>query len=242
MGTAGMPDPSTIAKQKDAYMKMLDEQVKQGTQVLEAQVKHQKEYLLGQADQQKKQFIMQIDMEVKQQEMALDQQRMEQLMALQQQAAQQKAALEQQAMQLTMGYQQKKAEEEMQKQQYEMEKKQQEMQAKMQQEMAKFQGADQLFNTAPMGTMMPGATGMPGASYAYGPNGELIPKKGFMLNIVCSFPTHNLLWLRIITGHVDHARWVLSGRRRFYSKRDMEHNRNYYRRHLVVHFDLEMSF
>ncbi len=53
--TAGMPDPSTIAKQKDAYMKMLDEQVKQGTQVLEAQVKHQKEYLLGQADQQKKQ-------------------------------------------------------------------------------------------------------------------------------------------------------------------------------------------
>ncbi len=53
--TAGMPDPATIAKQKDAYMKMLDEQVKQGTQVLEAQVKHQKEYLLGQADQQKKQ-------------------------------------------------------------------------------------------------------------------------------------------------------------------------------------------
>jgi len=69
--TAGMPDPATIAKQKDAYMKMLDEQVKQGTQVLEAQVKHQKGYLLGQADQQKKQFIMQIDMEVKQQEMAL---------------------------------------------------------------------------------------------------------------------------------------------------------------------------
>jgi len=90
--TAGMPDPPTIAKQKDAYMKMLDEQVKQGTQVLEAQVKHQKEYLLGQADQQKKQFIMQIDMEVKQQEMALDQQKMEQLMQLQQQSAQQKAA------------------------------------------------------------------------------------------------------------------------------------------------------
>ena len=80
--TAGMPDPATIAKQKDAYMKMLDEQVKQGTLVLEAQVKHQKEYLLGQADQQKKQFIMQIDMEVMQQSMALDQQRMEQLMAL----------------------------------------------------------------------------------------------------------------------------------------------------------------
>ena len=52
--TAGMPDPATIAKQKDVYMKMLDEQVKRGTQVLDAQAKHQKEYLLGQADQQKK--------------------------------------------------------------------------------------------------------------------------------------------------------------------------------------------
>ena len=53
-----MPDPATIANQKDAYMKMLDEQVKQGTQVLEAQVKHQKEYLLGQADQQKRQVLL----------------------------------------------------------------------------------------------------------------------------------------------------------------------------------------
>ena len=28
-----MPDPDTIAKQKDAYLKMLDEQFKQGTAV-----------------------------------------------------------------------------------------------------------------------------------------------------------------------------------------------------------------
>ena len=34
--TMGMPDPSTIQKQKDAYMKMLDEQAKQGTAVFEA--------------------------------------------------------------------------------------------------------------------------------------------------------------------------------------------------------------
>merc|ERR1712137_589477 len=60
------PDPPTIQKQKDSYMKMLD-----------AQVKHQKEYLLGQADQQKKQFIMQIDMEVKQEEMQKQQFEME---------------------------------------------------------------------------------------------------------------------------------------------------------------------
>merc|ERR1719421_2348323 len=32
---ASMPDPSTIAKQKDGYMKMLDDQLKQGTTVLD---------------------------------------------------------------------------------------------------------------------------------------------------------------------------------------------------------------
>jgi len=67
--TVGMPDPSTINKQKDAYMKMLDEQVKQGASVLDAQCKHQKDYLKSQAEQQKAQFVMQIDMEVRQQEM-----------------------------------------------------------------------------------------------------------------------------------------------------------------------------
>merc|ERR1712194_830374 len=108
---------------------------------------------------------------------------MEQLMALQQQSAQQKAALEQQAMQLSMEFQQKKAEEEMQKQQYEMEKKQQEMQLKMQDEMSRFQGAGQIFAT-PMGfpgMPQPQGVGAPqggqfGATYTYGPNGELVPK------------------------------------------------------------------
>ena len=54
-----------------------------------------------------------------------------------------------------------------------MEKKQQEMQMKMQEEMAKFQGAGMLFNQPALGTAMPGAAG---ATYQYGPNGELVPK------------------------------------------------------------------
>jgi len=41
---------------------------------------------------------------------------------------------------------------------------------KMQEEMAKFQGAGQLFTTPAMGTQAGGAT------YTYGPNGELVPK------------------------------------------------------------------
>ena len=35
--TTGMPDPSTIKTQKDAYSRMLDEQLQQGHKVLEAQ-------------------------------------------------------------------------------------------------------------------------------------------------------------------------------------------------------------
>ena len=164
--TVGMPDPDTIVKQKTAYMKMLDEQFKQGVSVLDAQTKHQKEFLSSQAQQQKAQFVMQLDIEVKQQEMVLEQQRQEQLMQLQQQASQQKAALEQQSMQLVMEYQQKKAEEEMQKQQYDMERQQQEMQVRMAQEMQKFSGASGMGGQRAGGSLFSGIGSMmqmPGA-------------------------------------------------------------------------------
>jgi len=185
--TTGMPDPATISKQKDAYNKMLEEQLKQGITVLDAQVKHQKDYLVAQADQQKKQFTMQIEMEVRQQEMALQQQYAEQSMALQQQASQQKAALEQQAMQLTMDYQQKKAEETMQKQQYEMERQQTELQSRMQAEMQKlgvatpygqpFQVSQSIAPFANSSSLL--QTQAPGQTYVYGPNGELVLKDEF---------------------------------------------------------------
>merc|ERR1719428_1405356 len=87
--TAGIPDPATIAKQKDAYLKMLDEQLRQGTAVLDQQVKYQRDYLAVQVEQQKKQFLMQLDQQLKTHEMTLTQQYNEQLMALQMQAAQQ---------------------------------------------------------------------------------------------------------------------------------------------------------
>lgn len=135
--TAGLPDPATITKQKEAYLQMLEDQLRQGVLVLDAQVKHQRSYLIAQADQQKKQFTMQIDMEVKQQDMVLQQQYAEQALALQVQASQQKAALEQQALQLSMEYQAKKQEEKAMRQQYEMDLAQHEMQNRIQAEMQK---------------------------------------------------------------------------------------------------------
>ncbi|CAD7949022.1 unnamed protein product [Amoebophrya sp. A25] len=131
---SGMPDPSSVQKQKETYMKLLDSQLAQGIQALDVQLKQQRDALNSQAEQQKKAFNMQVEMEVKAQEMQLQQQYQEQHLQLQQQAQQQKSQLEQQAMQLTMEYQQKKAEEEMNKQHYEMERQQQELQMKLQNE------------------------------------------------------------------------------------------------------------
>merc|ERR1719199_385710 len=83
--TTGMPDPATIAKQKAAYSKMLDDQLKQGKDVLDQQVKYQKEYLAAQAEQQKGTFLMQLEQQVKSTEFSLQQQYSEQLMEMQQQ-------------------------------------------------------------------------------------------------------------------------------------------------------------
>merc|ERR1719382_1663295 len=128
---SGIPDPGAIARQKDVYLKMLDEQLKQGVTVLDQQVKYQRDYLNVQSEQQKKQFLMQLDQQMKAQEMVLTQQYNEQLMALQVQAGTQKAALEQQAMQLAMEYEQRKAEEHMYRQQYEIQQQQADMAARL---------------------------------------------------------------------------------------------------------------
>merc|ERR1719382_258846 len=137
---AGIPDPGAIARQKDVYLKMLDEQLKQSVTVLDQQVKYQREYLSVQCEQQKKQFLLQLDQQMKAQEMVLTQQYNEQLMALQMQAGTQKAALEQQAMQLTMEYEQRKAEESMYRQQYEIQKQQSDLAMKMAQDQQRMGG------------------------------------------------------------------------------------------------------
>lgn len=190
--TATMPSPATIEKQKAAYEKLLQDQLKQGMTVLDTQVNHQKDYLAAQARQQKMQFAMQIEMEVKQQEMALQQQHLEQSMSLQQQVSEQQAQLQHQAMMLTMEYQQKKTEEEMAQQAYDMEMKQIELQNKMQTEMSRLgvqvpptpQLSTQRTMTSHMfpssaysATPTSAVVQEQAATYVYGENGELVPRE-----------------------------------------------------------------
>lgn len=133
--TAGMPSPEAIQKQKDAYIKILEDQLAQGVNALDTQVKNQKEYSAAQAEQRKKQFIMQVENQAKQQELQLLQKHAEQRLALLRQAAQQKAVLEQQATALTLEYQKKKAEEDVQNLQFEMERQHSDVQVQMVTEM-----------------------------------------------------------------------------------------------------------
>jgi hypothetical protein len=119
--TAGLPDPSEIDTQRSAYMKSLDEQLKQGAEVLNQQLKQQQDYLLKMGDQQKRQFGLQVDQNNKNRELELVQQHNHQLLMLQQAAQQQKVALEQQANALLIEYNQKKATEDLASQMYQFE-------------------------------------------------------------------------------------------------------------------------
>jgi len=156
-----LPDPEAIARQKDVYMNMLDEQLNQGVSVLDQQVKYQRGYLKVQVEQQKKQFLLQLEQQMQAQDMHLTQQYNEQLMALQMQAGQQKAALEQQAMQLSMEYEQRKAEESMYRQQYDIQRQQMEMSMRMAQD---YQRMGPLGGQEPRGSYVPAPSG-PSPSY-----------------------------------------------------------------------------
>jgi len=151
--TAGMPTPDAILRQKEAYKKILEDQLKQGVLALDTQTQYQRDLVNAQADTQKKQFIMQLDNETKQQEMMLLQHHAAQSIKLQRDAAQAKAVLEQQATQLLLEFQQKKAEEEMQNRQYEMERQQNKVQVEMDTELNKLGVSTPSLLPCPAGNM-----------------------------------------------------------------------------------------
>jgi len=205
--TQGIPDPGAIARQKDVYLKMLDDQMKQGINVLDQQVKYQRDYLTVQCEQQKKQFLLQLDQQMKAQEMVLTQQYNEQLMQLQMQAGTQKAALEQQAMQLSMEYEQRKAEEHMYRQQYEIQQQQTEMAVKMAQDYQRMApqgppGQHQRGYESPMPSYVPAPIG--GGSASYVPPPMMAQSTGsYVPHVVTAAPCQHApqgQWL----GHAGH--------------------------------------
>eukprot|EP00406_Dinophysis_acuminata_P014464 CAMPEP_0179240188 /NCGR_PEP_ID=MMETSP0797-20121207/15847_1 /TAXON_ID=47934 /ORGANISM="Dinophysis acuminata, Strain DAEP01" /LENGTH=112 /DNA_ID=CAMNT_0020947533 /DNA_START=106 /DNA_END=441 /DNA_ORIENTATION=+ len=72
--------PDEIQRQKEGYMKLLDEQLRQGQSSLDQQRRQHTDYLHQQAVQQKQQVEMHIKQQVQPQEMQLLQQYNQQLM------------------------------------------------------------------------------------------------------------------------------------------------------------------
>eukprot|EP00913_Durusdinium_trenchii_P009438 g8871.t1 len=62
----GLPEPNSIERQKNAYARGLEEQLRHGTDVLAQQLKQQSDYLLAMGDQRKRQYALQVDQEIKQ--------------------------------------------------------------------------------------------------------------------------------------------------------------------------------
>lgn len=129
--TQNIPDPATVQRQKEGYVRNLDDQLRQGAVVLDGEHKQRRDAMNQAADTQKKQFAQQIDQQVKMQEMDLDHQFLQVLQYVKQQATRQRAQLEQQAMQLSFEYQEKKVEEDMMSHQFELTKHQQVLKTQM---------------------------------------------------------------------------------------------------------------
>merc|ERR1719424_2161037 len=138
--TSGLPDPFSIAKQRESYLKALEEQERQAIAVLEQQRAQQVSLLRAQGDQQKKKFILEVNQQVSQNDIVLTQQHSEQMMVLNQQYSQQRGILENQANTHIMEYQQKKAQEDMMMQQYQLQVEQHNAQLKYNEEMVSLQG------------------------------------------------------------------------------------------------------
>lgn len=116
--TSGIPDPGAISKQREAYLRALEDQEKQAIALLEQQRAHQVGLLRAQGKQQKEKYGLEVDQQASQNEMVLTKQHSEQTMELHKLYSSQRGLLESQANRLIMEWQQKKATEEMRMQQY----------------------------------------------------------------------------------------------------------------------------
>lgn len=142
--TEGFPDPASVEKQKAAYAKGLEQQLKANSEVVNKRSEAEKEALMKQAAASKAAFNLQIETQLQAQARALDEQTNAQMLALQEAAAQQKSTLEGQAAGIKLEWEQKKAQEEMMIRQYDIQKQYYEAQMKLQQQAGQYQDRGQV--------------------------------------------------------------------------------------------------
>merc|ERR1719359_1078385 len=118
----GLPDPDTVAKQKNAYKQALDKQFQHALKQIEGQKNAVKQIPRQNAQQQKDQYSLQARSQLEAKKWELDTQLNSQLIMLQETAMQHRKILEEKAAALTLDYQQRKASEELLVKQYHIQK------------------------------------------------------------------------------------------------------------------------
>lgn len=139
--TEGLPDLNSIAIQKDAYLRALEEQERQALAQLDEQRAHQVEHLRMQGEEQKRAYALQVDQQIQHHDLALTQQHSEQMMMLNQQYSSQRGVLEHQANSLVTDFQQKKAHEDMLFQQYNLQREMHDSQLRFQDQLGRIRAA-----------------------------------------------------------------------------------------------------
>jgi len=139
--TRGIPDPSAIESQREAYSRSLEHQLEQGNLSLQEQHKARKQQLYNAAQQRKQALLLQVEQQMRMEEMALDEQTNQAMLGLKKAALDQRAALDQQAAGLTLEYQQRKMQEEFAATQAEIQRQYMESHLRLQQEVNRHQNA-----------------------------------------------------------------------------------------------------
>lgn len=111
--TATVPPPSEIDRQKAAYSKRLDGQLRYEEELLKMSQQQQTQLIYQSAEAQKRQACLAIEQQARQKELELQQQCSSHMMGMQQELQSWKLLLERQAGDLTMEYQTRKNAEEM---------------------------------------------------------------------------------------------------------------------------------
>jgi hypothetical protein len=163
--TEGLPDPTSVERQKAAYAKSIEANLRNETGQLKQRNQEQKKQLQKAIESQNAQYSLQLDQYLQQAAMAIDQQANAEMMMLQEAAMQQKMALEQQATSLSLEFQQKKAQEEMLAREYQIQKRYHEEEVKLHATYQKQHG----LNSRPQPQEGGPPGGAPGGTMAGGP-------------------------------------------------------------------------
>lgn len=120
--TEGMPDPASIAAQKQAYQKSINLQLQKAITEVQQQGMSKKQAIAERAAYTKTQLNLEIDQQAAAESMAADQETNTRIKGLQEAAMRQISALENQSMGLVLEYNQRKTQEDLMSSQYQLQR------------------------------------------------------------------------------------------------------------------------